>query len=422
MNDVTATACNVIPVNFHLRLAPQKDAHDELLRTRMDLVQTFSQKYRKGRIADIQLYPVERAGKSGSEVFYLDVSLRKQSFPVRFIAKFQDRAKTKKEAQAAEQAEDARLCSGVYSFLHGSENLGIIVYKLVAAPDHTEFRGFFLDESNTAGDCVTALRSALELVGKFHNSEEPKKKMVDDYRKYVERPSRPLLKLTALINAESDEQALSNLAESVLSGYEKICREYNVDVHGYLVHGDLHARNLMISKQNPARTELIDFDWVHFGHPAKDFVLMEITIKYMLLAEFVSRTVRRTPGCEENPHISVKCIRLFEQFLVHGGMNLPPVASMTAAVLIEGTPAIQQIAITRAYECIVEIRRSANLVLNEYCNHDADVLSPYDHYLVSSYLVTCGLLAIQDVNHIPAMIGLSAISEHLNANDPSRNR
>lgn len=419
MNDVTATACDVIPVNFHLRLAPQKDTHDELLRTRMDLVRTFSQHYRNGKVADVQLYPVERAGKSGSEVFYLDVSLREQSFPVRFIAKFQDKTKTEKEARAAEQAEDARLCSGIHFFLHKSEDLGIIVYKLAAAPDHTEFRGFFLDETNTASDCATALRSALQLMGRFHNSEAPKKKMIDDYRKYVERPSRPLLKLTSLINSDNDDQALSNLARSVLSGYDKICSEYNVDVHGYLVHGDLHARNLMISKENPARTELIDFDWVHFGHPAKDFVLMETTIKYMLLAEFVSRTVRKTPECKENPHISVKCIRSFEKFLVNGGMHLPPTESMTAAVLTEETPAIQCIAIIRAYECLAEIRRSANSALNEYCNYDTDALSPYDHYLVSSYLVTCGLLAIQDVNQIPAMIGLSVISEHLNAKDSS---
>lgn len=417
MKDTVATETNSAPVSFHLRLAPQKDAHDEMLQTRSDLVLSFGKQYQSDGIAGFQLYPVERAGKSGSEVFYLDVSVEDVSFPARFVAKFQTKEKTEKEAKAAQRAVHARLCSGIYSAIHDAHDLGIVVYKLAAARNHIEFRGFFLDKENSDEDCVVALRSALEAVGRDHNAAEPRKKMVDDYSRYVERPSRPLLKLKALTNAGIDDQGLASLAESVIFGYERICDRYNVDVDGYLVHGDLHARNLMINKDNPSKTELIDFDWVHFGHPAKDFVLMESTLKYMLLAELVSKSVRQAEESSESPHISARCIREFERFLLDGGLELPPSGEMMRVVLTADLPPIQRAAIIRAYLCIAQIRTSAKLVLDDYCSLRLDGLSSYDHYLVSSYLVTFGLLAIQDVNQIPAMIGLSIISEHLDAKD-----
>lgn len=400
-------------VRFDFRFDPNFKEHERRIGIRRELAHEFALAH-AGREAleEIVLYPVARAGKSTSEVFYLDLSIADHEFPERFIAKFQGMTATEQEAKSARSAEIANLCSKVKVYRHASEDLGIIVYSLASARDHIEFRGYFLDIENADADCALALRATFQLVEGISNGAVACKRLVDDYAWYVERKSKPLQRIDALTAVAPPQAGLGEIAKRIKDTYEHIERDLNVEIHPYLVHGDLHARNLMLSRSNPARTELIDFGWVHSGHPAKDFVLMECTLKYMLLSEILP--IAKGQSCEDL-YIQARCIQSFEQFLCTHGFELPPAHEMVTAVFGNvSAPAHQVRALTRVYICVAEVRSSAGRTLRKYCTkHASPVLTAEQHYFASLFLVALGLLGLPEVDQLSAMIGLQTVGEML---------
>lgn len=364
------------------------------------------------KINDITLYPVARAGKSGSEVFYLDLVFEGHEFPKRCIAKFQDKSKTEQEASSARSAVIGNLCSSVASHEHPLEDLGIIVYSLAKSDDHIEFRGFFLDTENSDEQCATALKSIFQEIGKKPNGAVDAKNLIDDFAWYVDRKNKPLQRIDALTNVSAAQLGLGNLAKSIKDTYHWIERDMNVPVYPYLVHGDLHARNLMLSKSNPAKTELIDFGWVHSGHPAKDFVLMECTLKYMLLPELLPVLKGQS---KDDLYIQARHIESFEKFLCEYAFDLPSKEVMLHAVFGKHLAPKHQIeALSRVYACLIEIRRAAGNILSKYCmEYSQSVVNSKQHYFASFFLVTLGLLGFSEVDQLWAMIGLQTIGDDL---------
>ena len=402
-------------VRFDFRFDPDLKEHEKKIAVRRELVYEFAASYvgaANRSLESVALYPVARAGKSGSEVFYLDLKISGHGPLVRFIAKFQSKKSTKEEAESAQLAVFAKLCSKVDAYLHASEDLGVIVYNLAASRDHIEFRGFFLDINNSDDKCATALRSVFQEVGREPDSDAKSRNLIDDFAEYVDRKSKPLQRIDALTIVASAQVGIGDIAASIQKTYKRIERDLNIEVHPYLVHGDLHARNLMLSKSNPAKTELIDFGWFHSGHPAKDFVLMECTLKYMLLPELLPIA---KGASTDSLHIQAKCIEAFEQFLCKHGFDLPPVKDMVHAVF-DGinVPAHQLKAISRVYVCLVEVRRAAGGVLQNYCDvYKPAMITPMQHYFASFFLVTVGLLGFSEIDQLWAMIGLQTVGANL---------
>lgn len=404
----------IVPdVNFEFRFHSNLRTHEAMQAVRVQLAHAFGIDRAGPSYLKMQLYPVARAGKSGSEVFYLDLFKTGVSYPARFIAKFQNRISTRREKASALEAQHAGLCTSVFTNEHATEDLGIIVYDLARCGDHVEFRGYFLNLNQSNARCAEALSSIFKLVGRHPNGDSVRKPLVDDFAWYVDRKAEPLQKLASFVDPDVTRGTfpMGVLAEEILNFYERIKMELNVQVSPYLVHGDLHARNLMLNETTPSRSELIDFGWVHYGHPAKDFVLMETTLKYMLLPELlpIARGASRDPL-----HVSTELMWAFEDFVAAHGFELPPEGHLVAGVFAEkDVPPHQQSALLRVYSCLVELRRSAGVVLREYCVRSACSLKAEQHYLICLFLVTLGSLGFEEIDRVWALIGLRSTGEFI---------
>lgn len=172
----------------------------------------------------------------------------------------------------------------------------------------------------------------------------------------------------------------------------------------HLVHGDLHARNLMVDAENAHSTELIDFDWVHYGHPAKDLVLMEATLKYMLLPELVQKRLGRQGS------LSMEAVAEFEDVLAANCFDLPDPAvlqSRMADLLKDGNGGTTlEVPVLRTYRCLVSIRTAAKKVLHDYCGRFSGTAVAEREYLTALFMVTVGLFGFQETERFWALAGL----------------
>jgi len=407
----------VCPIKFEYRFDRNATKHGQALAIRRALANAYAEKHQAKnkdvfKVERFELYPVARAGHSGSEVFYLDIYHQGQQQPNRFIAKFQDVKSTKNEHVSSLRAKRAQMCSEVEYEVDEVNNVGIIICELARVAHHCEFRAFFLDFTNSDEQCASALSSILSNVGNQPNDRGERKSFVTDYERYVNRKTQPLLRLDAIVCSGADCQGISLLAQGVKSHYDRMVTDFNHQVLPYLVHGDLHARNLMVNSKNANQTELIDFDWVHEGHPAKDFVLMEATIKYQLLRELL-KDIR--PDRSENQHLSVEYFESLELYMCVKGMWLPEFEEYKQAENIEHYLRNDQIeAVRRAYICVAQIRQQARTALQHYIRlAGTDKYSVEQHYFASLFLVVLGLSAMPEMDMIWTLIALNKIGDRI---------
>ncbi|EHU1559080.1 phosphotransferase [Acinetobacter baumannii] len=399
------------PINFEFRFDRDEIQHELDVKIRSKLVENALKIFNNFEepVEKLNLYPVARAGKSGSEVFYLDFYITTASYPKKFIAKFQSIKKTNDELKSAKKAAFASLCPNVISAEDKENDLGIILYDLAKVKNHQEFRGYFLDENNSSENCAIAIKSILQEIGLHKNTNEPKREFIEDFQKYIHRRQQPVEKLEAFINSSNEYYGISEIASRILASYNKIIKELNFSFTPYLVHGDLHARNLMLNVKNPNQTELIDFGWTHYGHPAKDFVLLEITLKYMLLSELLLNMKSRNRN--EPLHLPLTIFEKFEFLLCQNCFFLPDYESLSSIIpeLLELKP-YQNKALERVYLCLIEVRKEAGRILREFTSkHDADIPSAEQNYFASLFLVTLGLSEFSEMQPVWTLIGLDKI-------------
>lgn len=391
-------------VDFSFRFNRKDKVHSAKIKVRKRLTAAYALIFKAhSKIDRVELYPVSRAGNSGSEVFYCDIWLETISYPRRHVAKFQGREDTQKEFKAAMQASFAQMCVEPFHHIDAEEDLGLIVYDLAKAPDHIEFRGLFLDCTVPTNFCKRALEKALRDVATRANAKEERLPIYEDYRRYIYRSSNPIGKLQALASTTGEWGSVGLPAEDILRVLGKIEQQTDRLVSPCLVHGDLHARNLVIDIHDPSNIELIDFDWVHYGHPAKDLALMEASLKYMLLSELVQRELRRDGA------LSFETFRAFESFLVERGFDLPDEAEFEC---IMGPHLLDQPnmlpILLRTYSCVAQVRASAKVAMTRYCASSA--IDPLHEYFTGLFLVTVGLFGFQETERFWALAGLQLIA------------
>lgn len=401
-------------VDFGYRFDRDPVSHGEAVAVRTRLAELYAKDVRSAQaVSRIEFYPVARVGKSGSEVFYCDIWIQGVGFPRRHIAKFQSRRRTEDEYIAALNARHAQLCSEVSRHLDDDADLGIIIYDLARAKDHREFRGIFLDPDVPDEFCADALTAGLRDVGRFPNDEAPRLTVHEDFRDYIERRTNPIGKLKALVKAKGDWHPMASAAEKILAALTEIGTRADHVVLPHLVHGDLHARNLMVDAENAHLTELIDFDWVHYGHPAKDLVLMEATLKYMLLPELVQKCLGRQGS------LSMAAIVEFENVLALHRFDLPDTStflSRMAPLLDDGDGgAALKGPMLRTYNCLVAVRTAARNVLQAYCGRLGGAVDAEREYMTALFLVTLGLFGIQETERFWALAGLERLVPEVSA-------
>ena len=395
-------------IKFEFRFDRDLESNENKTKSRVELIrQVIDKKLRNAFTIDkVDVYPVARAGKSGSEVFYFDYYITTTSTPKRFIAKFQDKNATNKEKQAAELAEHNSLCSRVIAEEHPTTDLGVIVYDLAKLPNHQEFRGFFLDMENSHADCSLALDSIFRKVCLHINNRE-RKSLIEDFSRYLNRKNKPIERIQALIEASKSYSGIHQFGKNIFENYSKVKEQLDFEYIPYLVHGDLHARNLMLDAKEPNDTELIDFGWSHYGHPAKDFVLLEATLKYMLLSELlqIQQPSRTTPL-----HIPINIYEEIEDFLCKYCFDLPIWNDFLKEVpSICKLQTYQIEAIERMYLCICTTRQAAQKVLNIFCKNNVNAQSAEKNYFSSLFLVVLGLSGYDEMELVWTLIGLDKI-------------
>ena len=397
-------------VNFGFRFDRDPSLHKAAIEVRERLAGRYAAGVPSNKpLKKVEFYPVSRAGNSGSEVFYCDIYFEKLSVPRRHIAKFQSRQRTEEEYGAAIEARHARMCTDPTKILDDVEDLGMIVYDLAKAKDHREFRGLFLDTDVKTEFCRKALSAALRNVGQVCNDEADRKPIYEDFKDYLERRSNPVGKMRALAAATSGWQSLGKPATDILRVLEMIEKQTDHLVHPYLVHGDLHARNLVIDAKNARNTELIDFDWVHWGHPGKDLALMEASLKYMLLAELVHIKLGKTAT------LSFDAYCAFESYLIQHGFNLPAPADFSTYMAGHLTNHVDLgELVQRTYICIRQVREAAKTVLGAYCQASGQNDAEHE-YSISLFLITFGIFGIQETERFWALAGLHCLAQHLEA-------
>ncbi|MCX2896394.1 phosphotransferase [Pseudomonas mandelii] len=412
-----ASIDDVCPIIFEYRFDRNTIKHNKALAIRRSLANAYAQKHKIKNVGafelrSFELYPVPRAGNSGSEVFYLDIYHQGQQQPSRFVAKFQDVKSTMEEYISSLRAKRAGMCSDVEYEVDDDNNVGVIVCELAKVPNHCEYRVFFLDLAKSDEECASALSSILSRVGNQPNGEGERKSFISDYDWYVKRKNQPLERLDAIVCSGGNNQGLSLLAQGVKSHYERMVTDFDHQVLPYLVHGDLHARNLMVNSFNANETELIDFGWVHDGHPAKDFVLMEATIKYQLFKELLKEN---RPDADKNQHISVEYFESFERYMCTKGMWLPGFEEYKESEKIEQHLRQDQIeAVRRVYVCVSQIRKQARVALDLYTSlAGSDKYSVEQHYFAGLFLVVLGLSAMPEMDMIWTLIALNKIGDQI---------
>lgn len=422
-------------VSFEYRFARDRAAHGQGLSDRMTLVRKFARDLTKTQpfpaIESIHLYQVERVGDSGSQVFYVDIQRSTLGYVQSFVAKFQCLQDTKREAKGAGNARLAGMCGPFYSYnleveacdkgKNGEDkssdgsfcpDLGLIVYEFANVKKPREFREMFLDLNTADSSCVEAIRKVYSRIPNLERNEEAKRSLAEGFQRYYRPGVKPESRVEAL--ASSSNSGLQALACSILEAHKFIKQnKLSLQVPGIAVHGDLHARNLLVSRHDEWDFELIDFDWAHYGHPAKDFVIMEATLQYMLLSELIRK--KRSADGTAVPYLPTRAIEILVTCWYTSDLELPLdscIRDKLAAVHLEPE---HWGAIERVNSCLRVLRQRARECMDAYMElpHWTSTLPGSEQYYICLFIITLGLVGYSQTELTWAVIGLAHLGQRL---------
>jgi hypothetical protein len=411
-------------INFEVRFNRDDKKHGEELYNKIKLLKQFASSHPLyGEIDKIVLFPVERVGKSGSEVYYLNLHLGRKKTPVRYVAKFQEASMTYSEYVNSVNANLHNICREKPFSSHTKEpadehrqDEGIIVYRF-AKLNHAkaiEFRSVYKDKSVSDDDCCKIIENLYQrqLPSPIDLRMKSPIPFVESYDWYCKKRSAdPLGKLDRIALENSEIGKIARKLHDFQSMLQTIEKYKEIKVYSFLQHGDLHARNILVdSSDYQVLPEIIDFGWTTPGHCSRDFVVLEATIKYMLTNEFVAN---KGNGLKV-AHVSPIAYLSLENFLCRKGLDLTEnhhgLFGSNEVKLTES----EKVAIKRAYKCIVVIRREAKKFLDSAVNSSIekrDWFTPDLEYFVALFLVSIGLIAFNEADDYWIMRGCDIIAD-----------
>ena len=413
------TEPQVVAKKFTFKFDRNENVHQEALEKKKELLEQYISDHPfKSKIEKIELFPVERVGESGSNVFYLNVFINGRQNPERNVAKFQGSKNTGREYESSIEAVSRSICQAVFA-THKNDQVidedGLIVYRFVKLNHATamEFRAFYVDNSFSCDQCVEVLRKLYELSLPVPDEMrlDGRVKLIDSYeRYYIKRGVAPLDKLRKIsLDVSSD---LGKKARRVYE-FQKLLKVSpiykDIEVSNFLQHGDLHARNFLIDPEKlEEKPEIIDFGWTTGGHCARDFVILEATLKYMLINEFLSH---KGNGYEDK-HASPLSYISFEKYLCSQGFELP---EFDDSIFTNRLSTSELDAFRRAYRCIRVIRKNAKKYLSLSIDSvdRASCITEDKEYLIALFLVSIGLVAFGVVNDYWIVLGGDILIDHI---------
>jgi serine/threonine-protein kinase RIO1 len=164
-------------------------------------------------------------------------------------------------------------------------------------------------------------------------------------------------------------------------------------VNTYLVHGDIHARNILA---NDRYSYLIDFAWVDNAHRMKDFTLLEVSIKHMLINE----TLKYSPHRER--------IYITQEEYMNFLALINYVFELADYQICSNDALIDKIFL-KAFESIKIIRKYAKKCLSQTFN--SSFLNYEQEYFYSSFLVLYGMVGMNTIDENSLMLDLAQIAK-----------
>ncbi len=268
-------------IEFELRFSKKFAEHERMKNIYLNLLEKFAVEYHTKTSIEpskIILFQVERLGFSGAKVFYVTIEKLTGHSDTR-IAKFDVYKNVQSEAQSAKDFGEE--IYGPYQYIDPENSeYGLLIYDEIDHGD--EFHYLFLDQTVNTEFLVSVLE---KLYSKIYTNYydigtiQGSKKNFKDYKWYLDRKNKPIAKLKSISGYLNEDFSINKLCD-----FYKGMSVKNYEVNCTKIHGDLHARNIM---SNDHDVHLIDYAWVHNGHIAKDFTLLECTILYMLLPDYM---------------------------------------------------------------------------------------------------------------------------------------
>ena len=360
---------------FELRFSANIHIHNEEKDKYISLMKTFIDQYDfKGEHCEgVKLFQVARLGFSGAQVFYVYIQISNIDTPDVKIAKFDNYLDIRREAKKAKclgerENEDV---FGAYQGDCKNPKGGLLLYKAVQNAD--EFLNIMLSGQDNIYYCISVLdKLYTKLIHTVYSFDSRKKRnILIDYKRYLNRKNNPLQKAQIVSEYFNEE------GQKLFSFYQKLANNPK-QIYRVKVHGDLHARNILA---NGHGSYLIDFDWVHQGHIAKDFTLLESTLLYMILPSLI---VKSTGEHLELSELKALHKQLYNSFELAECIPISRNRDKNACVI-------------KVFEVIKVIRKHAFSVMGNFYNSE-NFLDSFEEYKYSLVLISLSQISFQDAN------------------------
>jgi len=378
----------MINIKFELRFNKESKLHNQIKGCYLSLIENVLAKYEEKTHKppeNVTIYPVERLGHSGANVLYVNIANSKYKKVEKFIAKFDTRDKTKIEVENA-----LKFNQHIYHSYSGNNctnlDIGILLYEYVDKCD--EFRDLFLQESITEVQCskyIDNLYIDFEL-----NQERDKTSRIlfQDYAWYLDRKNKPEERMSIILDYYKETLNLN-----LINNFYNYLKNDSFRVNTYLVHGDIHARNILA---NERQSTLIDFAWVDNAHKMKDFTLLETSIKHMLINESLKNSYKNKIYIQKEEYSKFLS-------LINSSFELYDYEICSQDTFINKI-------FLKAFISIKTIRKYAKICLIDNRTYSTSFSSPEQEYFYSSFLILYGMIGMDTIDENSLMIDLSQIA------------
>lgn len=379
----------MVNIKFELRFNKENKLHNQIKKCYLALIENVLTQYEEKTHKppeDVRIYPVERLGHSGANVLYVNIANSKYKKVEKFIAKFDTKYNTKIEVENALKFNQ-HIYHSYSEHNCVSLDIGILLYEYVDKCD--EFRDLFLQNDISEIKCSKYIDN---LYLDFELNQEKNKTsriLFKDYIWYLDRKHKPEERMSILLDYYKESLNLN-----LINTFYDYLKSDDFMVNTYLVHGDIHARNILA---NERQSTLIDFAWVDNAHKMKDFTLLETSIKHMLINE----------SLKYNPNHKRIYIQQNEYnkflLLINNSFELCNYEMCSQDDFLNKV-------FLKAFMSIKTIRKYAKICLVDNKTYSTSFSDPEQEYFYSSFLILYGMLGMNTIDENSLVTDLSQIA------------
>lgn len=240
--------------------------------------------------ASIRLDPLDK-GLSGARVLLAQWPLQAKIVSAKHVLKLGDLAKLRQEAECTTKLVslvDPQV-GHIRLFEDEANNLGLLRQAFLESSDGrvVSLKEWIREESepDTAAKQIKALYS--DRMRQWHSADgaDPPRKIQRFAEAFDGRIGRQkdLAQVYEVVGRAALEKSFAEQDFASLSAIDDAIQRLNDEREEFpfgLTHGDLHAQNVLVSGGS---LQLIDFAWARYGWKALDFLMLECSLKFLVV-------------------------------------------------------------------------------------------------------------------------------------------